>query len=87
MQVSLADIAAEGMAAQNMPPEIALNTERASRFVTLLGRPLKPTTLKKLRCIGGGPPYRRNGNRAVSYLAGDLREWVKSETRPQNPCA
>lgn len=79
MQVTLADIAAESMAARNMSPEITLNTEQASRLITLLGRPLKPTTLKKLRCVGGGPPYRRNGSRAVHYVAGEIKAWVQAE--------
>ena len=49
-----------------------LRTPEAAR---LLG--LAPSTLAKLRCIGGGPGFiRLGGGRAVAYRESDLVVWT-----------
>jgi predicted DNA-binding transcriptional regulator AlpA len=35
---------------------------------------LSPSTLNKLRCVGGGPPFLKFG-RSVRYLPEDCRAW------------
>lgn len=38
------------------------------------------TTLAKLACIGGGPPFIKFGHR-VGYRESELIEWLRSRTR------
>lgn len=45
------------------------------------GLPTAKTTLQKLASIGGGPKYRRFGNRSV-YLQTDLDEWAEEKLSP-----
>ena len=49
-----------------------LRTPEAARFVGLA-----PSTLSKLRCVGGGPKFTRLG-RAIVYTVDDLEAWVAS---------
>lgn len=37
---------------------------------------LSKSTLDKLRCIGGGPPYIRMGRRRVVYAVADIEAWI-----------
>lgn len=54
------------------PNSRLLRTPEAAR---LLG--LAPSTLAKLRCIGGGPGFiRLGGGRAVAYRESDLIAWT-----------
>lgn len=46
---------------------------RTPEAAHLLG--LAPSTLSKLRCVGGGPKFVRLG-RSVAYRETDLREWA-----------
>jgi hypothetical protein len=41
----------------------------------------KPATLAKLACIGGGPPFRRDGRRAL-YDPADLAQWAEALLTP-----
>lgn len=45
---------------------------------------LSTSTLAKLRCQGGGPPYYQP-RRSVSYLVGELRAWKRESRRTQTP--
>lgn len=85
-EISIAAITAERLAARNAPANLPLYVDEASAFLRLLGRPLSPNTLEKMRCLGNGPPCQKNGRAAV-YLAGDLRDWVRSEMKPHRTCA
>lgn len=53
-----------------------LRTMEAARFLGL-----SPSTLEKLRCLGGGPRFTKLGARAVGYFPEDLLSWAKSRTR------
>lgn len=41
---------------------------------------LKPSTLEKLRSVGGGPAYHKLG-RSVRYAQADLQAWVHARRR------
>lgn len=56
--------------------ERLLDTETAAAALADLGVPRSPATLRKLRCIGGGPRFRRLGNKPVYTLA-ELRAWIE----------
>lgn len=45
---------------------------------------LSTSTLAKMRCNGGGPPYYQP-RRSISYLVGELREWKRASRRTQTP--
>ena len=47
----------------------------AADYITAKGAPISKNTLTKLACIGGGPIYRRFGNRSLYTLA-DLDAWL-----------
>lgn len=60
--------------------EIGFNEKEASAYMgDRYGRHSAPkhTTLSKLRCIGGGPIFRKVGKRVV-YYARDLDAWMQS---------
>ncbi len=52
--------------------------EAADYLTNERGLPTAKTTLQKLASIGGGPKYRRFGNRSV-YLQADLDAWVEDK--------
>jgi hypothetical protein len=49
----------------------------ASEWLTAHGVPRTEKTLRKLRCVGGGPKFRRFNGKPV-YTEPDLIEWVES---------
>jgi hypothetical protein len=53
----------------------SLATDEAAVLLAELGAPRAPTTLRKLRCVGGGPPWYKDGA-AVRYRRDDLVAWV-----------
>ena len=53
-----------------------LTTDRASEKLAELGIKRSPATLRKLRCIGGGPPYRIFSGRPY-YTDDDLVAWIE----------
>jgi hypothetical protein len=56
--------------------EPLLDTAAAAEALANLGVPRSPATLRKLRCIGGGPRFRRLGSKPV-YTEGDLIAWIE----------
>jgi hypothetical protein len=36
-----------------------------------------PHTLRRLRCVGGGPPYRKVGRRCL-YEYGEVLQWIEA---------
>jgi hypothetical protein len=57
-----------------------LDPRAASEYLAAAGFPFQESTLCKLRCIGGGPRYLKNGSR-VFYRPSALTEWLQSRTR------
>lgn len=58
-----------------MSAEKFLSRTDAAEYCTARGLTVSPRSLAKWACVGGGPVYRRFGNRAV-YAAGDLERWI-----------
>lgn len=53
-----------------------LTTSHASRFLTEEhGIPVAASTLRKFRCVGGGPKFSTFGRR-ILYRADDLKIWA-----------
>jgi hypothetical protein len=60
------------------PGRALLNTNAASQFLEQqFGVKRAPVYLRKLRCIGGGPTFRRFG-RTPLYHRDDLIKWVEA---------
>jgi hypothetical protein len=57
--------------------EVYLDPDEASAFLVGLGLPHAPSTLKKLRCTGGGPTFVKFG-RFARYREDWLREYALS---------
>lgn len=55
-----------------------LDRAEAAEYLTAQGLRTSKNTLQKWVTTGGGPMYRRFGNRAV-YLASDLDAWAASK--------
>jgi hypothetical protein len=64
--------------------EPLLDTEAAAKALANLGVSRSPKTLRKLRCVGGGPRFRRLGAKPV-YRRSDLEAWI--EGRLSEPAA
>jgi len=64
--------------------ERLLDTVSAAKALTDLGVPRSAKTLRKLRCVGGGPLFRRLGAKPV-YRMTDLEAWI--EARLSAPAA
>lgn len=47
----------------------------AAQYCTAKGLPVSKNTLQKFATVGGGPVYRRFGNKAIYTLA-DLDAWI-----------
>ena len=63
-------------------PERFLDRREAAAYLTgQRGLKISSNTLQKMATLGGGPPYRRFGGRAV-YLAADLDAWATSKLSP-----
>ncbi|MBI1415761.1 MAG: DNA-binding protein [Limimaricola sp.] len=58
-----------------------LTRPEAAAYLTARGFPVAKATLQKYATVGGGPVYRRFGNR-VLYLASDLDTWAQSKLTP-----
>lgn len=52
-----------------------LNTREAAAFIKRKGLPCEPSTLTKLRCVGGGPKFYAFGRRKV-YTVPWLCKWI-----------
>lgn len=53
----------------------------AAAYINSKGLTYSPNTLQKLASVGGGPKYRRFGNRAV-YTTDDLDAWIEEKLSP-----
>jgi hypothetical protein len=53
------------------------DTDAASGWLKERGISRRPKTLRKLRCVGGGPRFRRLNGRPF-YTVPDLEQWVES---------
>ena len=60
---------------------ILLAPPAASQFLAKFGVQAATPTLAKLRCIGGGPAFRRYGRRIV-YERLELLRWVEARLSP-----
>jgi hypothetical protein len=56
-----------------------LDRRQAAEYLTKCGLKTSANTLEKLACLGGGPRYRRIGNRAL-YTLQDLDAHVEAKT-------
>lgn len=54
---------------------------QSAGFLKENGYPITAKTLQKLACVGGGPIYRKFGNRAL-YTPEDLLAWAESRLTP-----
>jgi hypothetical protein len=55
-----------------------LDRAEAAQYLTERGLRVSKNTLQKWVTVGGGPAYRRFGNRAV-YQTGDLDAWAQEK--------
>lgn len=53
----------------------------AAEYVTRKGLPTAKNTFQKFATTGGGPIYRRFGNKAV-YTPSDLDAWISEKLSP-----
>jgi hypothetical protein len=58
-------------------PMIYMTPLQAAAYIRELGLPCQPSTLAKLRVIGGGPLFLKFGAR-VRYRREDLDAWIKA---------
>jgi hypothetical protein len=58
-----------------------LDTAAAADWLTAHGVRRSPLTLRKLRCLGGGPAYRLLNGKPY-YTASDLADWIESRLSP-----
>ena len=66
-----------------------LTRPEAAEYLQGVGYPITKGTLQKLACVGGGPPYRLFGNKAL-YTPQELSGWAESRTsapRVSTSCA
>jgi hypothetical protein len=55
-----------------------LDRAEAADYLTERGLKTKKGTLQKYATIGGGPPYRRFGNKTI-YTPDDLDQWAEEK--------
>jgi hypothetical protein len=58
-----------------------LSEPQAAAFLAELGLTVAPKTLRKLRCVGGGPSFVKFG-RAPLYQPEALDRWVEEKLTP-----
>lgn len=66
---------------RNAGLELWFDQEQASVFLEQRGVRRRPKTLQKLRCVGGGPPFRKVAGRAI-YEHSSLIEWADAQKSP-----
>lgn len=59
-----------------------LPTTEASAYLKARGVDLKPNTLTKMRALGTGPKYVKDGGRGVKYRTEDLDAFIESRLSP-----
>lgn len=62
-------------------PHRRFDTKEAAQFLTNLGFKTAPSTLSKLRCVGGSPAFQSFGRKPL-YTEADLLAWVAEKTSP-----
>lgn len=55
-----------------------LTRAEAAEYITQMGAQTSKNTLQKFATVGGGPVYRRFGNKAI-YTRADLDEWISAK--------
>lgn len=63
----------------NQSEQEFLRPEQAAEFLQTNYGQGTVRTLNKLRCVGGGPKFRKIGSRRVVYQRGDLITWIESK--------
>lgn len=58
-----------------------LSRREASAYCSSRGLPITHNGLSKFASVGGGPPFRKWGNRSV-YLKSDLDKWIEEKLTP-----
>lgn len=58
-----------------------MNERKAAEHLSAFGYPVAATTLRKLRCVGGGPQFVRWG-RSVFYRQEDVEAWAVAKLSP-----
>ncbi|TVQ30561.1 MAG: DNA-binding protein [Geminicoccaceae bacterium] len=58
-----------------------LNRHEAAAYITAKGLACSFATLQKYATVGGGPLYRKFGNRVV-YTEADLDAWIEQKLGP-----
>lgn len=64
-----------------MSAEKFLSRTDAAAYCSARGLTVSPRSLAKWACVGGGPVYRRFGNRTV-YAVADLERWIDARLSP-----
>jgi hypothetical protein len=64
------------MSSTEYNPRRRLRTDDAAKYVCL-----SPGTLRKFRCVGGGPLYEKSGARVVVYAVEELERWLAERRR------
>jgi len=59
--------------------ERRLDRKLAAQFLSERGYKTAPSTLAKLACLGGGPPFQSFGRRPL-YTEADLLAWAQGRT-------
>lgn len=59
----------------NYIPKQFMSRTEAAAYATAKGVPVSKNTLQKFATVGGGPIYRRFGNKAL-YVATDMDAWI-----------
>lgn len=60
----------------DLDPELHIDEKRAAEYLGI-----SPKTLQGYRVKGGGPEYRKIGERSVRYKVADLIKWAESKKR------
>lgn len=58
-----------------------LTRQEAAEYLSAKGAPYAKNTLQKFASIGGGPVYRRIGNKTL-YAPADLDRWFEEKMSP-----
>jgi hypothetical protein len=58
------------------------DTNQSAEVLTGNGFPIASATLRKLRCVGGGPPFEFWGRRPL-YREADLLSWAEARCSKQ----
>lgn len=56
--------------------KLFLTRPEAADYITAMGAPISKNTLTKFATVGGGPAYRRFGNKTL-YTTTDLDAWLE----------